>query len=41
MMLVGHCYEEGSLSLPYLAFAETLRSYVLERDTDALRDELG
>ena len=39
--LVGHCYEEGSLSLPYLAFVEALRSYVLEHDTDALRDELG
>src|SRR5205085_6774463 len=39
--LVGHCYEEGSLSLPYLAFVEALRSYVLEREPDALRDELG
>src|SRR5207237_91984 len=27
--LVGHCYEEGSLSLPYLAFVEAMRSYVL------------
>ena len=25
--LVGHCYEEGSLSLPYLAFVEALRTY--------------
>ena len=39
--LVGHCYEEGSLSLPYLAFVEAMRSYVLDRDADALRDELG
>ena len=39
--LVGHCYEEGSLSLPYLAFAEAIRSYVVETDTDNLRDELG
>ena len=23
--LVGHCYEEGSLSLPYLAFVEAMR----------------
>jgi tetratricopeptide (TPR) repeat protein len=39
--LVGHCYEEGSLSLPYLAFVEALRSYVLTRDTKDLRKELG
>jgi adenylate cyclase len=30
--LVGHCYEKGSLSLPYLAFVEALRSYVLSRE---------
>ena len=41
MTLVGHCYEEGSLSLPYLAFVEAMRSYVLDRDAEALRDELG
>ncbi len=39
--LVGHCYEEGSLSLPYLAFVEALRSYVLAREPDDLRRELG
>ena len=39
--LVGHCYEEGSLSLPYLAFVEAIRSYVLDRDADALKEELG
>ena len=39
--LVGHCYEEGSLSLPYLAFVEAMRSYVLARDPEALRSELG
>jgi tetratricopeptide (TPR) repeat protein len=39
--LVGHCYEEGSLSLPYLAFVEALRSYVLSRETRDLRRELG
>jgi predicted ATPase len=33
-ILAGHCYEEGSLSLPYLAFVEAMRSYVLERDAD-------
>ena len=41
MTLVGHCYEEGSLSIPYLAFVEVMRSYVLDRDAVALRDELG
>jgi tetratricopeptide (TPR) repeat protein/archaellum biogenesis ATPase FlaH len=39
--LVGHCYEEGSLSLPYLAFVEALRSYVLSREPKDLREELG
>jgi predicted ATPase len=39
--LVGHCYEEGSLSLPYLAFVEALRSYVLSRETKDLQSELG
>ncbi|MEW6186301.1 MAG: protein kinase, partial [Thermodesulfobacteriota bacterium] len=29
---VGHCYEEGSLSLPYLAFIEAMRSYAANRD---------
>jgi tetratricopeptide (TPR) repeat protein len=39
--LVGHCYEPGSLSLPYLAFVEALRSYVLSREVGDLREELG
>jgi tetratricopeptide (TPR) repeat protein len=39
--LVGHCYEAGSLSLPYLAFVEALRSYVLNRDPKDLKEELG
>jgi tetratricopeptide (TPR) repeat protein len=39
--LVGHCYEEGSLSLPYLPFVEAMRSYVLTREPDGLRQELG
>jgi tetratricopeptide (TPR) repeat protein len=39
--LVGHCYEEGSLSLPYLAFVEAMRSYVLAREPEALTKDLG
>ena len=39
--LVGHCYEEGSLSLPYLAFVEAMRSYVLGREPESLKEELG
>ena len=39
--LVGHCYEEGSLSLPYLAFVEAMRSYVLGREPEDLKEELG
>jgi len=40
-VLVGHCYEEGSLSLPYLAFVESLRTYAQTRDVNRLRKELG
>ncbi|HEY8691477.1 MAG TPA: AAA family ATPase, partial [Chloroflexota bacterium] len=39
--LVGHCYEEGSLSLPYLPFVEALRTYVLDREPTKLKSELG
>jgi len=39
--LIGHCYEEGSLSIPYIAFVEALRSYVLDREVEDLRKELG
>ena len=39
--LVGTCYEEGSLSLPYLPFVEAMRSYVLSRESDDLKKELG
>ena len=39
--LVGRCYEEGSLSLPYLAFVEAMRAYVLSRDVKDLRAEIG
>jgi hypothetical protein len=39
--LVGHCYEEGSLSLPYLPFVEAMRSYVLAREPEGLKRDLG
>src|SRR5207244_12529522 len=39
--LVGHCYEAGPLSLPYLPFIEALRSYVLARDPEGLKQDLG
>ncbi|MDP9238002.1 MAG: protein kinase [Chloroflexota bacterium] len=39
--LVGHCYEEGSLALPYLPFVEAMRSYALVCERDQLEEELG
>ena len=39
--LIGHCYEEGSLSLPYLPFVQAMRSYVISRSEDDLRADLG
>ena len=39
-MLVGRCYE-AEASLPYIPFIEALRDYVLKRDPDGLREELG
>ncbi|MGI8554379.1 MAG: ATP-binding protein, partial [Dehalococcoidia bacterium] len=39
--LAGHCYEAGSLSLPYLPFVEVMRDYVLLREPASLRRELG
>lgn len=39
--LIGHSYEEGALSLPYLAFIEAMRTYVLERDPEQLKQDLG
>ena len=39
--LVGHCYEEGSLSLPYLPFVEMMRSYVVQSEGEQLREQLG
>jgi eukaryotic-like serine/threonine-protein kinase len=41
LTLTGHCYEEGSLSLPYLAFVEALRSYASSRPPEELRSQLG
>ncbi len=38
---MGHCYEEGSVSLPYLPFVEALRTYVLRTEPDDLARELG
>lgn len=29
------------MSLPYLAFVETMRSYVLEREVEDLKEDLG
>ena len=34
--LTGHCYEETSLSLPYIAFAEAIRSYIIEHNAEEL-----
>ncbi|MEW6184841.1 MAG: AAA family ATPase [Thermodesulfobacteriota bacterium] len=39
--LVGHCYDKGSPSLPYLAFVEPLRTYFGHRDLLNLKEELG
>jgi class 3 adenylate cyclase/tetratricopeptide (TPR) repeat protein len=39
--LVGHCYEEGSLSLPYLPFVEAMRTYTLSGDAEELAQQLG
>ncbi|MBN2075553.1 MAG: protein kinase [Dehalococcoidales bacterium] len=39
--LIGYCYEEGSLSLPYLAFVEAMHSYILDREVEDLKKELG
>jgi DNA-binding CsgD family transcriptional regulator len=40
-MFHGNCYEEGSLSLPYLPFVEAMQSYLLSHEPEALRSELG
>ena len=41
LALIGHCYEEGTLGLPYLPFIEALRAHIRVRDLDVLRAELG
>ncbi|HEY1295138.1 MAG TPA: AAA family ATPase [Chloroflexota bacterium] len=41
LALVGHCYPEGSASLPYQPFVEVFESYARQRDVEALRVELG
>src|SRR5262249_52111790 len=39
--LVGHCYEEGLPSVPYMPFVEALRGYALGREQASLEAELG
>ncbi len=39
-LLIGRCYESEA-SLPYIPFVQAIRSYVSEREPEALRDELG
>ena len=39
--LVGHCYEEGSLSLPYLPFVEAHAQLRAGPEPEALRRDLG
>ena len=41
LALVGHCYPEGSASLPYQPFMEGFESYARQRDAEALRVDLG
>ena len=41
LALVGHCYPEGSASLPYQPFVEAFESYARQRDAEALRVDLG
>ena len=39
--LLGHCYEEGSPSLPYMPFVEAFRGYVRGQTPLLLRKQLG
>jgi DNA-binding CsgD family transcriptional regulator len=39
--LVGHCYEAGSASLPYMPFVEVLHRYLMESDFGDVRAALG
>jgi DNA-binding CsgD family transcriptional regulator len=41
LSLVGHCYPEGSASLPYQPFVEALEGFARPRDAKTLRLELG
>jgi DNA-binding CsgD family transcriptional regulator len=41
VVLAGHCYEDGALSLPYRPFVEALRTYVAGRDRALLVEELS
>jgi DNA-binding CsgD family transcriptional regulator len=41
LSLVGHCYPEGSATLPYQPFVEAFESYVRERDAESFGAELG
>jgi hypothetical protein len=40
-ILVGHCYEDPSLSPPYAPFVEAVRAYARALPTDELRPQLG
>jgi DNA-binding CsgD family transcriptional regulator len=40
-VLVGYCYEEGSVSLPYLPFVEALQAHARIRSAEELGRELG
>jgi predicted ATPase len=40
-ILVGHCYPEGSAGVPYQPFVEVFEAFARQRDTEALRAELG
>ena len=39
--LVGHCFEETALSVPYLAFVEAMRAHVATRDDEGLNSDLA
>jgi DNA-binding CsgD family transcriptional regulator len=41
LALVGHCYPEGSASLPYQPFVEVFEDYARGRDAEELRVDFG
>lgn len=41
LTMIGHAYESGSLSRPYLPFIQALRPYVLSVEPERLAAELG